>query len=259
MVTERARTTSPQGAAKTTSRDAYYSEAATWAVDREASERKSRRLAWTIAGVAAGVAALQAVAIAMLLPLKTTVTNTLLVDRTTGFVQPLRDLEPGVTQNEALTQSFLVQYVIARESFDLSTVSQDYRKVALWSADQARAEYLGLMQASNPDSPMVRYPRGTSLRTQVKSVSLTDAGTAMVRFETRRVDPNGREAMVQHWVSMVYFRYSGAPMKMEDRFVNPLGFQVLRYRRDAEALPATEPSTTEPVTDAVPAEAEVTP
>jgi type IV secretion system protein VirB8 len=29
-------------------------------------------------------------------------------------------------------------------------------------------------------------------------------------------------------------------MSLEDRFVNPLGFQVLRYRRDAETL-AAEP------------------
>ncbi len=36
---------------------------------------------------------------------------------------------------------------------------------------------------------------------------------------------------------MIRYRYSGEPMRLEDRFVNPLGFEVLRYRRDAEALP----------------------
>jgi type IV secretion system protein VirB8 len=34
-------------------------------------------------------------------------------------------------------------------------------------------------------------------------------------------------------------------MRMEDRFINPLGFQVLRYRRDAEAL-AAEPEASPP-------------
>jgi type IV secretion system protein VirB8 len=34
-------------------------------------------------------------------------------------------------------------------------------------------------------------------------------------------------------------------MRVEDRFVNPLGFEVLRYRRDAEALPS-EPDTPPP-------------
>ena len=29
---------------------------------------------------------------------------------------------------------------------------------------------------------------------------------------------------------------TGAPMTMGDRFINPLGFQVTRYRRDAETV-----------------------
>jgi type IV secretion system protein VirB8 len=45
---------------------------------------------------------------------------------------------------------------------------------------------------------------------------------------------------------MIRYRYSGEPMQLEDRFVNPLGFQVLRYRRDAEALPPQLPDTPPP-------------
>jgi type IV secretion system protein VirB8 len=44
-------------------------------------------------------------------------------------------------------------------------------------------------------------------------------------------------------VAVIRYRYSGEPLRLEDRLVNPLGFQVLRYRRDAEALPP-EPATT---------------
>jgi type IV secretion system protein VirB8 len=39
---------------------------------------------------------------------------------------------------------------------------------------------------------------------------------------------------------VIRYRFSGEPMTREDRFVNPLGFQVLHYRRDAEALPDPE-------------------
>ena len=46
---------------------------------------------------------------------------------------------------------------------------------------------------------------------------------------------------VQPYSAVIGFRYTGAPMRMEDRFVNPLGFQATSYRRDAEttgALPS---------------------
>jgi type IV secretion system protein VirB8 len=59
-----------------------------------------------------------------------------------------------------------------------------------------------------------------------------------VRFDTVRQDSGGALHPPRSWVSVIRFRYTGESMKLEDRFVNPLGFQVLRYRRDAEAPPA---------------------
>ena len=86
------------------------------------------------------------------------------------------------------------------------------------------------------ESPLARYPRSTVVETRVKSVSPVGRNVAMVRFETFRRDGNGRLQPPQAWVAMIRYRYTGEPMRLEDRFVNPLGFEVLRYRRDAEAL-----------------------
>ena len=218
--------------------DAYYKEAASWNTDRLKAMRQSRKIAWIIATAAVTVAVLEAGALLLLTPLKTVEPYTLLVDKTTGYVQPLRPLEPGrIAPDTALTQSFLVQYVIARESFDFAEVRANYRKVALLSAEGARSSYLTLMQPSNPNSPLATYPRGTVIETRVKSISPVGNNTVLVRFDTIRADPNGRPQPPMPWVSLVQFRYSGEPMKLEDRFVNPLGFQVVHYRRDPEALP----------------------
>ena len=62
------------------------------------------------------VALAEAAALMLLMPLKTAVPYTLLVDRTTGFVQALKPLDPNaVTPDQALVQSMLAQYVMARE------------------------------------------------------------------------------------------------------------------------------------------------
>lgn len=216
----------------TASKDAYYERAQSWATDREAALRTSRKAAWIVAGIAAGIAALEAVALAALVPLKTVEPYTLLVDRHTGFVQKLDAGEQGIKPDEALTQSLLAQYVIAREGFDISSVKGDYRRVALWSTDAARRDYLALMPTSNPESPFNRLPRGTVLTVTVKSVSPVEPGAAMVRFETRRSDQPSTAA----YVAVIRYRYSGAPMAIEDRLINPLGFQVVKYRRDQEAV-----------------------
>ena len=221
--------------------DAYYREAESWARDREEELRSSRRIAWRVAAAAVFVAMLLAIALAMLIPLKTVEPYTLLVDRHTGYVQALEPLDPErMSGDTALTQSFLVQYVIAREGFDVDSLQSSYRKVALWSGETARASYLAAMQPNSPQSPLVRYPRSSNVEVRVRSVSPLGRNVAMVRFETQRRDAGGQAHPPSSWVAMIRYRYTGEPMSLEDRFVNPRGFQVLRYRRDAETL-APEP------------------
>jgi type IV secretion system protein VirB8 len=221
--------------------DAYYKDAATWNRDRLEALHKSQRIAWWVAIGAATIAVLEAGALILLTPLKTVEPYTLLVDRTTGYVQALKPLDADkIAPDAALTQSFLVQYVIARESFDVDTLTLNYNKVAAWSAEQARSGYLSSVQVSNPQSPLIVYPRTTVIETRVKSVSPLGRNVALVRFDTIRRDSGGQVQPPRSWVSVIRFRFSGEPMKLEDRFVNPLGFQVLRYRRDPETAPPPE-------------------
>jgi type IV secretion system protein VirB8 len=225
--------------------DAYYEHAASWNEDRLNAIRSSRRIAWWTAGAAMLIAVMDAGALLLLTPLKTVEPYTLLVDRTTGYVQALKPLDPGkVAPDTALAQSFLVQYVIAREGFDAATVNANYRKVALFSADRARSGYLAGMQVTNPASPLVALPRGSVIDARVKSVSPVGKDVALVRFDTVRTDPGGQVRTPQPWIAVIRYRWSGEPMSLEDRFVNPLGFQVTSYRTDAESLP--------PVTEATP-------
>lgn len=216
----------------------YYREAETWSADRNRALAGSKRIAWIVAGTATAVAVLEAIALAALMPLKTVVPYTLLVDRQTGNVQALKPLEQQtITPDDALVRSFLAQYVIARESFEINSLKDDYRKVALWSADEARDRYLASMQANNPLSPLATLPRQALVETEVRSISSLSADTALVRFVTKRSDPGGQKQDVQNWAVVMKYRFSAASMSAADRLLNPLGFQVLRYRRDAEIVP----------------------
>jgi type IV secretion system protein VirB8 len=227
--------------------DAYYKEAESWAGDRQQELRKSRKVAWMVAAGACAVALLEGLALVLLTPLKTERTVTLLVDRNTGFVQAVRPQdEQRIAADTALTQSMLVQYVTQREGFDHDSVQSYYRHVTLWSAETARSDYMGAMQATNPQSPLARYPRGTVVEVRVKSVSPVSRNVAMVRFDTVMRSPNGQVTPQGAWVSVLRYRYSGEPMRQEDRFANPLGFQVVRYRRDQEAMPSPEQVSQQP-------------
>ncbi|MFK7841713.1 MAG: virB8 family protein [Sphingorhabdus sp.] len=242
--------------------DAYFAGADSWAKDEREGLKTSRKMAWVVAGVAVIVALLEAIALIVLLPLKTVEPYTLMVDKQTGFVQALKPVDPQlVSGDKALTQSFLVQYVIAREGFDVNALQADYRKVSLWSAGAARRAYLATVPASNPSSYLATLPRSTTINVRVKSVSPIGDKASMVRFETTRKDAGGQQGPPRAWVSVVRYQYSGEPMAVEDRFVNPLGFQVVHYRRSAETLqdsptrlPAVASSNTPESSDSSPAQ-----
>jgi type IV secretion system protein VirB8 len=218
--------------------DQYYASAETWSEDRVRAENRSRRIAWTVAAVAAIIALLEAVALVALIPLKREVPYTLMVDKETGYVQALHPLDAEkLTADAALTRSFLVQYVIAREGFAADTVQSNYRKVGLWSAGAARDRYVSAMRSANPTSPLASLPRDATIDVEVRSISSLNENTAFVRFTTVQTNPGGQQQLAQDWVATINFRYTDADMSAADRLVNPLGFQVVRYRKDAETLP----------------------
>lgn len=220
----------------------YYSEAASWSDDRTRALAGSRKVAWIVASVAGAIALLEGIALILLVPLKTVVPYTLLVDRQTGHVEAVQPLErTTISPDAAMVRSFLVQYVIARESFDYDQVNDNYRKVALWSTGDARTRYIAEMQASNPASQLATLPRRALVQVQIRSVSSLSTDRSMVRFSTTRTDPGGQAQPPQHYVAVIKYGFSGAAMRAEDRMVNPLGFQVSHYRRDAETLPEAAP------------------
>ena len=227
--------------------DAYYAEADSWAKDRGDALRASRRTAWWVAGGASAIAICEALALLFLTPLKTVEPYTLLVDRQTGFVQQLKPLEAEtITRDRALTQSFLVQYVIAREGFDINSLQTDYRKVVLWSVGAARNDYVSGIQVSNPESPLARLPRTSRIDVQVKSVTPMSDDSAMIRYDTQRRDASGQAQPAQPWVAIVRYGYSGEAMSVADRMINPLGFKVSSYRKSAETLAAPVPISNAP-------------
>lgn len=221
--------------------EAYFGEARSWAQDSCAQAYRSRRAAWTVAGCATTLAIVQALGLLAVLPLKTVVPYTVLVDRNTGFAQVLREGDrPAVSANAALVQSLLAQYVIAREAFEPTMIEQAYRKVALWSSDGARTEYLAAM--ANRSLPKATATSAdATIAVNIESVTLSGLHDAQVRFFTERRSIADAAPQRDFQIATLHFRFSGQPMSLEDRLINPLGLQVSSYHVDQETPPAVLP------------------
>jgi type IV secretion system protein VirB8 len=218
----------------------YWKAGASWEAELYRKERRSRKIAWTIAVVSGGIAIASLSALNLLLPLKQFEPYVVTVDKATGFLEIARALKPGdLSQDEAVTTANIVRYIKARETYNPRELKDNYDLAQLYSTGQASTELRREFEPSNLQSKDKVLGRDTRVSVTIKSASFLNKNTATVRFstETHRDNTIRRE----HWVAVVRYRYTTAPLKNEYRFDNPLGFQALEYRRDQESLPETMP------------------
>jgi type IV secretion system protein VirB8 len=156
-------------------------------------------------------------------------------------MEMVRALKPGdLADDEAVTKANVWRYVLNRETFDRNTLPQNVRVAALLSRAAAARDLEELYAPANPRALHRTTPDGVVVSVQLKSINLLNSRVAQVRFSTERRELT--QITVQHWVAIVRFEYSRAPMRNEWRVENPLGFQVVEYRRDQESLPAPGPT-----------------
>ncbi len=215
----------------------YYADGATWEHDIARRNRNSRAFAWIVATVMTAVALSAVGTLALLVPLKTYEPYMVVVDKTTGFVEVKRPMAEGpLSQDEAVTTFNVVRYVKARETYDPKALKDNFDLAQLLATGDAQRDLVDLFAPSDPQNPLKLLGTGAEVSVSVKSVTLPNAHTALVRFAT---DQKTATELTEHsWVSLVRFRYTAAPMRNEWRFDNPLGFQVTEYRRDQETAPS---------------------
>src|SRR3990167_2684411 len=200
-----------------------------------------QRNRWFLIGVVSILlAGIEGIALVSLAPLKSVEPYILQVDNKSGVtnvLKPLRDnQENTLTEEEAVTKSFIVKYVIARETFDPQDVNRNYDLVRLMSSSDESERFNASVANGNPHSPVERYKSTTTRTVKISSVSFLDKRkkTAQVRFSTTENSRN--EHKENYWVSILTFRYVNTPMDENDRLNNPLGFQVITYRVDQEIV-----------------------
>lgn len=213
---------------------------AEWYKDLYQSVKISRNR-WFLVGVIGLVlTGIEGLALLFLTPLKTVEPYILQVDNKSGMttvLKPLRDNQENVlTQEEAVTKSFIVKYVIARETYDPQDLNRNYDLARLMSSSDEASRFNESIGNSNPTSPVERFKTNTVRTVKISSVSFLDQKkkTAQVRFMTTETTRN--EIKEDYWVSILTFRYVNAPMDETDRLSNPLGFQVVTYRVDQEIV-----------------------
>ena len=213
----------------------YFAKAADWDYDANIGRRRRERLAWMLVVASWSVTLLSVLALVLAMPLKEFAPYVITVDRSTGWMEITRGLEPGdLTEDEAITKANIFRYVVARETYDAADVQENFDHVIRASAPAVAENHEDFYSRGNPNNPVNIYGYDGQITVQIKNVSFLNERTASVRFQTTTIERD-RET-VDHWIAILQFRYVSRPMTYLERLTNPLGFEVTSYRKDQEAV-----------------------
>lgn len=213
----------------------YLEAAKSWEADSVARSKRSERIAWRVAGAAVLAAAAAVVGIALLTPLKEVQPFIVRVDKNTGATDIVtRVAEKHMSPDEAIDKYWVAAYVRAREGYSDAFGFANYKTVDLLSSIEEGKRYYAVVDPeNNPKSPFNVYGKSGKIEIKVLSISFLDSGVASVRY-ARRDELRG-QAKDSRWIATVGYRYEDPPLTEEERLINPLGFQVVDYRTDAES------------------------
>lgn len=214
----------------------YYQDGDRWEYEIYKKARRSRALAWVVTFASMGMTILSLAALVLLVPLKTFEPYIIEVDRTTGFLEVKSGLSQPVTltDRDAVTMGNVVRFIVARETYDPYRVNENVDLATLLSTGAAANDITRLYSRTNPNNPTRIYGTRTTIDVKIKSVTFPNQSTALVRFWTE--EKTDTDVITRHYISVLRYRYTSEPVRMEWRFENPLGFQVTNYRRDQETI-----------------------
>ncbi|MCC8618133.1 type IV secretion system protein [Xanthomonas vesicatoria] len=218
--------------------------------------RRSEKRAWMVATVSTLITLMTAGGYYYMLPLKEKVPYLVMADAYSG-TSTIAKLEANyggrtISTSEALARSNIARFILARESFDVSTIGdRDWNTVAAMAATNVLAEYRALHAGNNPMRPFNTYGRSRAVRINILSITLIGGRGkaytgATVRFQRNVYDKSSTATtLLDNKIATLGFVYQDN-LQMSDslRVENPLGFRVTDYRvdNDYSALPAAPSS-----------------
>lgn len=201
-----------------------------------------QRNAWAKVAVGCVIASLLCLgALIVILPLKETKPYVVMVDKTTGEAEKIVAVRPAtLQQQDAVLQAELVSYVTDRETFDPSDNRARIPDVMARSSDNAADTLAQLWRSDSPQYPPTVYGGDVRVRIVVKSISLSPGSrgaapdVARVRL-TKFREEKGRDVVQRSFVSTIGYQFKPKDnATLAAVWKNPLGFNVVSYRIDAE-------------------------
>lgn len=212
----------------------YYAAASRWDSELIRNARVARNQAYLFAAASWLVTMAAAIAMVVVFTRQKVEVVTIAFNDATQTVSHVRysvDEARRLTGMDAVRKFHLNQWVLAGETWSPADVERRVETMKLMSAPEMEEKLGTLFGGSAQDRTMGRRLERAP---KVHSISLLKDGVAHVQFQTTEFI-DGKATGLYEWAAIVEFRFTHKPVAGTE-LLNPFGFQVTNYRRDAASV-----------------------
>lgn len=159
----------------------------------------------------------------------------LTINRDTGEAQVVSLLRNNAQYDEVTDSFWCGQYVIHHESYDYWTGQVDYDAIGLMSTSSVADDYKKKFSGKEAMDKVLRDT--VSDKVDIRSVIVDEKHQiSTIRYKVTRVH-HDRDTYdpPRYYIATLSYEYVNLPMTAAQRYVNPLGFRVVSWRRIEEA------------------------
>lgn len=214
---------------------AEVSEKKNWYSDRYQRTLVQRNILVLVTFAALVAVFISTIAVSRLTPLKSVQPFLIQVDEKTGATQvvdPVKSTE--ITGSESVKQFFVTHYIRSRENYDATLFNINYEPVRLMSSQSVFGEYRQFYNPNNEASPLARFGNEYKRMVDFKSLTFLAPNLAQVRLTVTETSKNNRS--VTHYIALMQFEFAKLELKLQERYINPLGFIVNSYKLEPEMI-----------------------
>ncbi len=152
------------------------------------------------------------------------------MEEKTGVLTVVENLtQSKLIADEAIKKSLIYSFLQVAEGYNYVTFNDDRRKLALFTSGNVYRQLYDKYNIRNENSVVNSLQNKGTLTIKIKSIVFNNPTVATVRFVVYNTKPNKIYPAEKHLITEIQFRFADMELTTEQRYLNPLGFQVLKY------------------------------
>ncbi len=152
------------------------------------------------------------------------------VEDKTGFTNIVNPEDSQIwTSDKALNEYFLMKYMEARETYNIASYLYNYDTVVrVMSTSQVYNQFKSSISGSS--NPAARYGASNSTSLQIRSIQyLPSSSNGDKNVQVRFTIVERQGGKYYNKIVSILYNFVQMQLTMDERMVNPLGFQVKSY------------------------------